>query len=81
MYDATIAACHAAGFNPRVGNLGASTQQAPRITSTLSLVAAGSGIAIVPSSLQRMNMEGVRYRPLAGSVQPKATTCVGIASR
>lgn len=72
MYDATIAACQAAGFNPRVGNLGASTQQAPRITSTLSLVAAGSGISIVPSSLQRMNMEGVAYRALKGATQPKA---------
>ena len=27
MYDTIIAACHAAGFNPSVGNLGASTQQ------------------------------------------------------
>jgi DNA-binding transcriptional LysR family regulator len=79
MYDATIAACHAAGFNPRVGNLGASTQQAPRITSTLSLVAAGSGISIVPSSLQRMNMEGVLYRPLKGSSRPKAA--LALASR
>jgi DNA-binding transcriptional LysR family regulator len=78
MYDATIAACHAAGFNPRVGNLGASTQQAPRITSTLSLVAAGSGISIVPSSLQRMNMEGVVYRALKGP-QPKAV--LKLASR
>jgi DNA-binding transcriptional LysR family regulator len=67
MYDATIAACLSAGFNPRVGNLGASTQQAPRITSTLSLVAAGAGISIVPSSLQRMKMEGVVYRTLKGN--------------
>ena len=55
-YEATIAACHAAGFSPRVG------QEAPRITSTLSLVAAGLGIAVVPASLQRMNMDGVTYR-------------------
>jgi DNA-binding transcriptional LysR family regulator len=79
MYDATIAACLAAGFNPRVGNLGASTQQAPRITSTLSLVAAGSGISIVPSSLQRMNMEGVLYRPLKGGSRPNAS--LALASR
>ena len=79
MYDATIAACHAAGFNPRVGNLGASTQQAPRITSTLSLVAAGLGISFVPSSLQRMNMDGVVYRPLKGAAQPKAV--LNLASR
>jgi DNA-binding transcriptional LysR family regulator len=71
MYDATIAACHAAGFNPRVGNLGSSTQQAPRITSTLSLVAAGLGISCVPSSLQRMRIDGVVYRALSGEVVPK----------
>jgi DNA-binding transcriptional LysR family regulator len=79
MYDATIAACQAAGFNPRVGNLGASTQQAPRITSTLSLVAAGLGITCVPSSLQRMNLEGVVYRRIAAAEQPKAV--LSVASR
>jgi DNA-binding transcriptional LysR family regulator len=79
MYDATIAACHAAGFNPHVGNLGASTQQAPRITSTLSLVAAGLGISCVPSSLQRMNMDGVVYRRIKGAAQPRAV--LNLASR
>lgn len=73
MYDATIAACHTAGFSPRIGNLGASTQQAPRIGSTLSLVAAGLGITFVPASLQRMNLEGVVYRPLRALDHPKAT--------
>lgn len=73
MYDAIIAACLAAGFNPRVGNLGVSTQQAPRITSTLSLVAAGLGITFVPSSLQRMNMEGVVYRRVKDAAQPTAS--------
>jgi len=72
MYDATIAACHAAGFNPRVGNLAASTQQAPRIGSTLSLVSAGLGISCVPASLQRMHMDGVCYRRLKGAGLPMA---------
>lgn len=72
MYDATIAACHAAGFNPHVGNLAASTQQAPRIASTLSLVAAGLGISCVPASLQRMNMEGVVFRRIEGPAVPRA---------
>jgi DNA-binding transcriptional LysR family regulator len=67
MYDSIIAAWAAAGFNPHVGNLGASTQQGPRIGSTLSLVAAGLGITFVPSSLQRMNIEGVAYRPVQAS--------------
>jgi DNA-binding transcriptional LysR family regulator len=58
LYDAIFAACHAAGFSPLVG------QEAPRIVSTLNLVAAGLGIAVVPASLQRMQMDGVVYRPL-----------------
>jgi DNA-binding transcriptional LysR family regulator len=72
MYDMIIAACHAADFNPNVGNLGASTQQGPRIGSTLSLVAAGLGITFVPSSLQRMNIEGVAYRRVKASTPPTA---------
>lgn len=72
MYDTIIAACHAAGFNPNVGNLGASTQQGPRIGSTLSLIAAGLGITFVPSSLQRMNIEGVAYRQVRAATPPTA---------
>jgi DNA-binding transcriptional LysR family regulator len=65
-YDAMVAACRAAGFTLRVG------QEAPRITSTLSLVAAGLGISLVPASLQRINMDGVAYRRLKGAAIPKA---------
>ena len=72
MYDTIIAGCQAAGFNPRVGNLGASTQRAPRIGSTLSLVAAGLAITFVPESLQRLDLEGVAYRRIGGKTQPKA---------
>jgi DNA-binding transcriptional LysR family regulator len=79
MYDATIAACHAAGFNPRVGNLAASTQQAPRIGSTLSLVAAGLGISCVPASLHRLTIDGVVYRALEESGRPTAP--LSLASR
>ncbi len=66
LYDAIIAACHAAGFSPLVG------QEAPRIVATLNLVAAGLGLSIVPASLQRMQMDGVTYRRLTGAAQPKA---------
>ena len=66
LYDAIIAACHAAGFSPLVG------QEAPRIVATLNLVAAGLGLSIVPASLQRMQMDGVTYRRLTGVAQPKA---------
>ncbi|HTI81104.1 MAG TPA: LysR family transcriptional regulator [Acetobacteraceae bacterium] len=66
LYDAIFGACHAAGFSPIVG------QEAPRIVSTLNLVAAGLGIAIVPASLARMQMDGVVYRALRSSGQPRA---------
>jgi DNA-binding transcriptional LysR family regulator len=66
LYDAIIASCHGAGFSPRVG------QEAPRILSTLSLVAAGLGVSLVPASLQRLHMDGVVFRRLAGDPQPKA---------
>ncbi len=60
LYDVIIAACSEAGFSPHVG------QEAPRIVSTLNLVAAGLGITIVPASLSRLPLEGVTYRPLTG---------------
>ena len=66
LYDAILAACHAAGFSPSVG------QEAPRIVSTLNLVAAGLGISLVPESLQRMHLDGVVFRPIAGAARPTA---------
>ena len=50
--DEVLAACHAAGFSPRVG------QEAPHIISTIPLVAAGMGISIVPACLEHMNVRG-----------------------
>ena len=60
LYDVIVSACAEAGFSPHVG------QEAPRIVSTLNLVAAGLGITIVPASLSRLPLEGVTYRPLTG---------------
>lgn len=66
LHEVTMAACRAAGITPRV------SQVAPRIISTLSLVAAGLGITLVPGSLRHVYMEGVAYRRLKGAVQPNA---------
>jgi DNA-binding transcriptional LysR family regulator len=71
--EVTMAACRAAGFSPRVG------QEAPRVTSTLSLVAVGLGISLVPASLSHLYLDGVVYRRLRGSIQPKAP--LDLASR
>jgi DNA-binding transcriptional LysR family regulator len=59
LYDGIFAACKAAGFSPNV------KQEAPRLPSTLSLVAAGLGVSIVPASMSRMNTDGVAYRTLS----------------
>jgi DNA-binding transcriptional LysR family regulator len=71
--EVMMAAFRAAGFSPRIG------QEAPRVTSTLSLVAVGLGISLVPASLRHLYVDGVVYRPLGGSVQPKAP--LDLASR
>ncbi|MGH7092571.1 MAG: LysR substrate-binding domain-containing protein, partial [Stellaceae bacterium] len=61
LYDSIIAACQRAGFSPRIG------QEAPRMLSTLSLVAAGLGVSLVPGSMRRLQAEGIAYRPLAAA--------------
>lgn len=73
LYDAIIAACRAVGFSPQVG------QEAPRLPSTLSLVAAGLGVSIVPESMRRMNVEGVNYLRLTDA--PGLTAPLLLATR
>src|SRR5579863_4999782 len=63
LHDAIIAACDRAGFSPKIG------QEAPRMLSTLSLVAAGLGVTVVPASMSRLEAEGVVYRPIDPSAQ------------
>lgn len=66
LYDTIISACHKAGFSPKI------SQEAPRIVSTLNLVAVGLGISVVPDSLRRLQMDGVTYRRIAGNAKLKA---------
>nr|WP_298721680.1 LysR family transcriptional regulator [uncultured Steroidobacter sp.] len=73
LYDTIIAACKSAGFSPRVG------QEAPRIISTLNLVASGIGVSIVPASLQRLQMDGIVYRKLED--MPQLTAPLILACR
>jgi DNA-binding transcriptional LysR family regulator len=73
LHDAIVAACLRAGFSPNVG------QEAPRMASTLGLVAAGLGVSVVPASMQRMNVEGVTFVPLTGD--PGLVAPLFLASR
>jgi len=63
--NAVVAACQAAGFSPRVGQI------VPNNRSRLNLVAANLGIALIAASLQRNYIEGVVYRPLKRAKQLK----------
>ncbi len=65
LYDSVIAACIASGFSPDIA------YEAPQIVSTLNLVAAGMGISVVPSSMQRLHLDEVVYRPMSGPHIPR----------
>lgn len=55
LYDTIIAACHAAGFSPHV------VQEARKNLSTLSLVASGLGISVIPASMRHVHLDEVVY--------------------
>jgi DNA-binding transcriptional LysR family regulator len=61
LYDTIIAGCRNAGFSPNIG------QEAPQMASTVNLVAAGIGVAIVPASMRQLQSQGVTYRQIDGA--------------
>ena len=61
LHDAIVTACRTQGFSPIIA------QEAPRLPATLSLVAAGLGISIVPASMQRLGGDDIVYRGLSRS--------------
>jgi DNA-binding transcriptional LysR family regulator len=58
LYDEIIAACAAAGFEPRVA------QRTARMTTTISMVASGIGVALMPITQARLAFGGAIYRQL-----------------
>ena len=63
-YDRFIAACHAAGFEPRLEH------QRQTLVSFVALVAIGAGVTVVPASVRRIALAGVSYVRLTGAVPP-----------
>jgi DNA-binding transcriptional LysR family regulator len=61
-FDLLMRLCHEAGFTPRI------VQEAPQL-DLVSLVAAGLGVSILPSSIRRIRRAGVVLRPIVGSPQ------------
>ncbi|MEC4591507.1 MULTISPECIES: LysR family transcriptional regulator [Nitrospirillum] len=69
MFETTMAACRAAGFEPRL------YQTAPQMSSIVNLVAAELGVSIMPASMSQVRVAGVVFLPLAplpGVAQPTA---------
>ncbi|MBW6525748.1 LysR family transcriptional regulator [Sphingomonas sp. RHCKR7] len=72
LYDATVAACREAGFEPLPG------QSAPQVASVLALVAAELGVALVPASMRDTPLKGVTYHDLLDS---SARASLALATR
>ena len=70
--DGVVMACVRAGFSPRVA------QQTPQLSSTINLVAASLGVAVVPECLRHLRLDSVRFIRLAGD-QPRVQ--LGLAYR
>ncbi len=61
IYADFITACRKEGFDPHV------VHEVPRMAAGINLVAAGLGVTVVPSSMQRYGQYGVVYRPFAAT--------------
>ncbi len=70
--EAVRRACEGAGFTPRV------VQEVREMQTALSLVAAGFGVALLPSSVRHLHRDGVAYRPLE---EPAPRTELAVVSR
>lgn len=57
-YDRIINICYRAGFSPNV------TQEAHELQTVISLVAAGMGVALVPSSTKNIHIKGVVFKEI-----------------
>ncbi|MEO1144861.1 MAG: LysR substrate-binding domain-containing protein [Cyanobacteria bacterium J06638_22] len=60
LYDQFLARCREAGFEPNI------VYEDGKHQTRLGLVAAGTGITLVPESLQKAGFPGVVYRAIAG---------------
>ena len=58
LFDNILANCYKAGFSPNI------VQEAPRLTSSLNLIAAGIGLSIVPESIRDFWNNQIVYKSL-----------------
>jgi DNA-binding transcriptional LysR family regulator len=60
-YDFVQGLCREAGFQPAVA------QEAPDLATAMALVAAGTGLTLIPASVHDLRRSGVAYRPLVAA--------------
>jgi DNA-binding transcriptional LysR family regulator len=72
LHDAITQRCQRAGFSPRLGS------QSPQVISTVGMVQAGFGVAIIPRSVSELHPHGVSYHPIADE---PLTTRISLATR
>ncbi|ELI6432671.1 LysR family transcriptional regulator [Aeromonas salmonicida subsp. salmonicida] len=72
LHDAITQRCQRAGFSPRLGS------QSPQVISTVGMVQAGFGVAIIPRSISELHPHGVSYHPIADE---PLTTRISLATR
>lgn len=58
LFDNILASCYSSGFSPNI------VQEAPRLTSSLNLIAAGIGLSIVPESIKDFWNNQIVYKAL-----------------
>lgn len=59
--DTALQACASVGFAPRIA------QEAPDTYTVVALVGAAVGVALLPASAERLQLEGVVFRPVTGA--------------
>lgn len=59
--DTAMRACAEVGFWPRV------VQEAPDTSTVVALVGAAVGVALLPASAEKLQFEGVAFRPVTGA--------------
>jgi DNA-binding transcriptional LysR family regulator len=64
LYDQIISICKRSGFSPKV------VQEVVEMTTIVGLVSAEVGVALIPESVTRIRMEGVRFLSLSDRVAP-----------
>lgn len=72
LYDRLVQLAAKADFYPQI------RQHAQQLNGLLALAAAGIGLALVPATMQRVQLAGIRYVPL---IDPDAYLLLAVASR